>query len=291
MNKQAIFLTEKFHFFESGRKGRQKRAEGSTWGMKEIIALIMILLVVGGVFYFFYQNDINSYLRNLLPVSSVANFSQDEIVVGADELIANACPVKVAETYKKDGANAFISINGKETKLYSKFSGEKGSISVDVPSWFDKTIGVINVDKIVIIESAYLTLGTPEQTTLFNDLPIGADISDLQSFNGSISKGGIFCKEDPCVVEQRNYDSTIKFVLSAHCVSGGDRRLIINGKLSSYTVSSSTGNLFNSNLALIAEPSGSAGFYSFLDRNSPTELSGFDGCFYLNSNFGCTIKK
>ena len=73
--------------------------EGSGWGFEQIIAIVLVLLVIGGVLLFFYKNDINAYLRNLFPTYQGNNQSSDEVVAGADEAIANICPVKVAEVY------------------------------------------------------------------------------------------------------------------------------------------------------------------------------------------------
>lgn len=269
-----------------------KRAEEGAWGLQEIIALALVLLVVGGVLLFFFNNDINQYFRNLLPTYQGNNQSSDELVAGADDLIKNLCPMKVAEMYKKAGASEnYLKINISgivySTDIYiGPKNGEIYPLKISRNYRIDSTIGKIDENKIVIIDSKYLSslsMDNEAEKLLYNL---------LIKINGSTSRGS-FCKPDPCIEEQKSYDPTIKFALSNSCLEGKDRILVLSGKLSIYTISFASGALENG-INLIAVPFGSAGFYSFQETDPtkvPSELNGFENCFYTGSSFGCTVKK
>lgn len=217
MNKQAIFPSdEKFHFFAKN-SGRQKKAEEGAGGLQEIIALSLVLLVIAGVVLFFFNNDINQYFRNLLPTFQGNNQSSDEIIAGADDLIANACPIRVAEVYSKSGASANeayykINVSGKmiETDIYQgtqqngiyEIKKKQMSYAVWFLFWevtsgdilkFDTLLGKIGMDKVVLIDDKY-----------FQDSGsglVGVDKENYQqlfqfltTINGSVSRGGILCK-------------------------------------------------------------------------------------------------
>ncbi|MBS3078568.1 hypothetical protein J4218_00425 [Candidatus Pacearchaeota archaeon] len=162
-----------------------------------LIPLLLGILVLVGVYYFFFSNYIWDYVRNLPggnknnnKDSPVQNITKDDKILAEYYKVGVILDAKYIKFCTKGDCNNLV-----DSKLYLIGDERQGTIYVDINWAVDKKIGTMINSNVVIDNEIFSGKGV--YGSIKEDIP---PYADMRNFDKSIYISGILYREKEYVV-------------------------------------------------------------------------------------------
>ncbi|MDD5193576.1 MAG: hypothetical protein PHF67_03230 [Candidatus Nanoarchaeia archaeon] len=173
---------------------KYKYKKSESLAISKVIIFILVILAIGLVLFYYYQEDIWNYIKNLPGYTVSENDTEvDYSQMKPDELAKFEC-TKVGNIVSRPQNQYFVSINNVETNLYL-YLGPTILIRFATGGFFGEIINVGSIEnRIIKINQEFLDKDSQVYLKYKDFLP---SVGDLKIMNGAFLLGSnLLCKKE-----------------------------------------------------------------------------------------------